>query len=154
MRMHTMHTMNPMKKNPRWTAAGALAAATAALVSFASAPSAARQHGDHAGHAGHAGHEAPARAQSAQGVQKVTVRVENAGYTPSSVAVKAGKPVELTFILGKNPGCGQVVQLPALGVKRTLKAGETSVVKFTPKKAGSLAFTCGMNMYKGQVVVK
>lgn len=149
--------MNPMKKNPRWTAAGAIAAAAAVLASFAPAPGAARQHGDQAGHAGqagHADHAAPTRAQSAQGVQKVTVRVENAGYTPSSVAVKAGKPVELTFVLGKNPGCGQVVQLPALGVKRTLKAGEKSVVKFTPKKTGSLAFTCGMNMYKGQVVVK
>ena len=85
-------------------------------------------------------------------VQKATVTIDH-GYQPSSVAVKAGRPVELTLLRKEASGCGDVVQFPGLGIKKTLKPGETPVVKFTPKKTGSIAFTCGMNMYKGQVVV-
>ncbi len=85
-------------------------------------------------------------------VQKATVTIDH-GYQPSSVSVKAGRPVELTLVRKEASGCGDVVQFPGLGIKKTLKPGETTVVKFTPKKTGSIAFTCGMNMYKGQVVV-
>lgn len=85
-------------------------------------------------------------------VQKATVTI-NHGYQPSRVTVKAGRPVELTLVRKEASGCGDVVQFPGLGIKKTLKPGETTVVKFTPKKTGSIAFTCGMNMYKGQVIV-
>ena len=86
-------------------------------------------------------------------VQKATVTI-NHGYEPGSVTVKAGRPVELTLVRKEASGCGNVVQFPSLGIKRTLKAGEKTVVKFTPKKSGNIAFACGMNMYRGQAVVK
>ena len=85
--------------------------------------------------------------------QRSTVTI-NHGYTPSSISVKAGKPVELTLVRKETSGCGDTVQFPSLGIKRILRPGEKTVVRFTPKKAGTLAFTCGMNMYRGAVVVK
>ena len=51
-------------------------------------------------------------------------------------------------------GCGDVVQFPTLGIRRTLKAGEKTVVTFTPKKGQTLALACGMNMYRGKLVAQ
>lgn len=35
-----------------------------------------------------------------------------------------------------------------------LTDAKKTVVKFTPKKAGTIDFACGMGMYKGSVVAK
>ena len=87
------------------------------------------------------------------GVQKATVTIDG-GYSPKSLMVKSGKPVELTFVRKSAAGCDGELVIPALKVNKTLKQGEKTVVKFTPKKGQTIAFACGMNMYKGQVVVK
>lgn len=92
-------------------------------------------------------------ARQAKGVQKVTVTVADGAYSPATISVKAGKPVELTFVKGKDIGCGGTVVFPDLKISRELKASKT-VVAFTPKKAGTLAFTCSMGMYQGSVIVK
>jgi YHS domain-containing protein len=95
---------------------------------------------------------APA-AKSTAGVQKATVVIDGE-YLPGRISVKAGKPVELTFVRKEKTGCGNVVQFPTLGLKKTLKPGEKAVIRFTPKKAGAIPFTCGMKMYKGQLAVR
>lgn len=90
---------------------------------------------------------------AAKAAQKATVTI-NGGYTPRSISVKAGKPVQLTFVRKEKAGCGDVIHFPTLGLKRSLKPGQKTVVQFTPKKAGAIPFTCGMKMYKGQAVAK
>jgi YHS domain-containing protein len=95
----------------------------------------------------------PARPASAGSVQKATVRIDGE-YLPGRITVKAGKPVELTFVRKEKSGCGGEVQFPTLGIKRTLQPGEKTVIRFTPKKAGAIPFTCGMKMYKGLVAVR
>ena len=94
----------------------------------------------------------PAPAKSVKKVQKVTIKVDGT-YSPALVTVKAGQPVEITFIKGKNVGCGGTVVFKSLGITKELKA-EKTVVAFTPKKAGSIAFSCPMGMYEGSVMVK
>ena len=96
--------------------------------------------------------KAPAPKAAASTVQKITVKVDGT-YSPSDITVKAGKPVEITFIKGKNVGCGGTVVFSSLGITKELKA-EKTVVAFTPKKAGTIAFACPMGMYKGSVNVK
>jgi YHS domain-containing protein/plastocyanin len=98
---------------------------------------------------------APARAAAArrETVQRATIVIDGQ-YKPAAVAVKPGKPVELTFVRKEGTGCGDVLQFPSLRLRRTLKAGEKTVVAFTPKKSGTIAFTCGMGMYRGQVIVR
>lgn len=97
--------------------------------------------------------DAAAKTDARSGVQKATVTIDG-GYSPASVSVKAGKPVEITFIRKSKSGCDGDVVFPGLNIKRSIKPGETAVVKFTPKKSGTIAYTCGMGMYKGQVVAK
>ena len=95
----------------------------------------------------------PVAASQTKALQKVTITVANGTYSPASITVKAGKPVELTFIKGKNIGCGDTVVFPDLKINKELKATKT-VIAFTPKKAGKLAFTCSMGMYEGSLTVK
>ena len=84
--------------------------------------------------------------------QKVTVTVDN-GFTPAEIKVKAGKPVELTFDT-KHKGCAATVVFKSLKLTEKLTDGKKTTVKFTPKKAGTIEFACGMGMYKGSVVAK
>jgi YHS domain-containing protein len=99
---------------------------------------------------------APARAAAkpgaGNGTQKATIVIDGE-YQPAQVSVRAGRPVQLTFVRKEKGGCGEVIQFPSLGVKRTLKPGQKSVVTFTPRKKGKLPFTCGMAMYKGELLV-
>ena len=129
-----------------------LAAAVAAAGAFFSLSLAARAGQDCCAPAAQ-GAAQPVQARPEKGVQKATV-VINGGYSPATVAVKAGRPVQITFVRKEASGCGNVVRFPGLNVERTLKTGEKTVVTFTPKKAGTTAFTCGMGMYRGQVVAK
>lgn len=86
-------------------------------------------------------------------VQRATIVIDGE-YQPGQVRVRAGRPVELTFVLKEQAGCGEVLQFPSLKLKRTLRPGEKTRVAFTPQKSGTIAFTCGMNMYRGQVLVQ
>lgn len=130
-----------------------LAAAVAAAGAFFSLSLAARAGQDCCAPAAKGAAAQPVQARPDKGVQKATV-VINGGYSPATVAVKAGKPVQITFVRKEANGCGNVVRFPGLNVERTLKTGEKTVVTFTPKKAGNIPFTCGMGMYRGQVVVR
>lgn len=90
--------------------------------------------------------------KAAPAAQKVTVVVDN-GFKPDSINVKAGKPVEITFDT-KHKGCAAVVVFKDLKLKKELKDGTKTTFTFTPKKAGTYSFACGMGMYKGSVIVK
>ncbi len=85
--------------------------------------------------------------------QKITITLPE-GYKDNKVAVKAGKPVALTFFLKSDAGCGDTVTVPAAKWKKDLKIGEKATVVYTPKKSGKLAFACGMDMMKGSLIVK
>jgi plastocyanin domain-containing protein len=86
-------------------------------------------------------------------VQKFTIVIDG-GYKPSSITAKVGKPLMLTFYRKETTGCGDKVVFKSLGITKSVASGHKVLVKFTPKKAGTIKFTCGMGMYKGQIVVK
>ena len=89
-----------------------------------------------------------------KGVQRATILIDGGKYTPAVITVKKGKPVELTFKAGKNAGCGRTIVFKSLKLSKDVATGKSVVIKFTPKEAGEIAFTCGMEMYEGKVVVK
>jgi plastocyanin domain-containing protein len=78
-------------------------------------------------------------------VQKVTVNVTSSGYSPSTVALKAGRPVHMTFVSRGGGGANDVV-IPALA------PGQKKMLDFTPRKGQAIAFSCSMKMFKGKVV--
>ena len=89
----------------------------------------------------------------ASGVQEVTIGVRG-GYDPADVRVRKGVPVRLIFDRLETSGCSEEVVLPDFGIKRFLPAHQKTAVEFTPEKAGTYEFTCGMSMLRGRLTVE
>ena len=86
------------------------------------------------------------------GVQRVTITVKG-GYSPDTIVVKQGVPVRLDFQRDEASSCSEQVVFGDFGIARDLPAFKTTPVEFTPDKAGTFAFTCGMRMLRGTLVV-
>jgi hypothetical protein len=84
------------------------------------------------------------------GVQKIAVDVTTV-YTPNTITLKAGVPAEITF--SQAQGCTQVVQSADLGFSEDLSAGPKTV-KLKALQPGTYAFSCGMQMVYGTIVVE
>jgi RND family efflux transporter MFP subunit len=87
-------------------------------------------------------------------VQAFNVAVTRDGFTPSSFKVHKNIPVRLTFVRKVELTCATDVVIPDYDIKRDLPLNEPVVVEFTPEKAGTITFACGMNMQRGKIVVR
>jgi Cupredoxin-like domain len=102
------------------------------------------------------------QAQSTQGqlagqvakpsVQEVNITVDG-GYSPNQLVLTAGIPVRLKFLRRDTGGCTSKVLIPEFKIAQDLPEGKTTIVEFTPKKAGTYQFTCGMKMVRGTILV-
>ena len=90
---------------------------------------------------------------NAGGAQVVDVMVKG-GYQPASIIVKAGRPLRLNFTSRESTLCGEEVVLPEFGKRAHLPENRTVAVEVLPEKPGEYEFTCGMNMYKGKLIVE
>lgn len=84
---------------------------------------------------------------------RVKVEVGEYGYSPATIAAAAGKPLTLAFRRTTDKGCGGEVVFPERDIHRKLPVGETVEIAFTPTTTGRIAFTCGMGMYEGAILV-
>jgi len=84
----------------------------------------------------------------------IPVQVSAAGFTPARLEVAAGRPVKLAFSRPDAQNCGGTVRFPAIGLTKTLPPGQITLVEFIPPKSGTLAFTCGMGMMRGAIVIR
>jgi cobalt-zinc-cadmium efflux system membrane fusion protein len=91
---------------------------------------------------------------SNEAVQTARVVVNEQGYEPAKLTLRAGTPVRITFVRVTDKTCGTEVVFPSLNIKRALPLNEPVVIEFTPAKSGDIAFACGMNMLHGNVVVQ
>lgn len=87
------------------------------------------------------------------GVQRVTITVDG-GYSPNTVRVKAGQPVQLAFDRKDTSSCSEEVVFPDFGVRRFLPTGKETVIEVTPAKPGRYEFMCGMSMLRGSLVAE
>ncbi len=86
--------------------------------------------------------------------QEVYVKALSTGrYDKAEVQVKAGVPVRFHFSADANAGCGRQLVIPDFGVRLVSQGGEEQVATFTPTKPGRYAYRCGMNMFRGVMVV-
>ncbi|MBO0798081.1 MAG: cupredoxin domain-containing protein, partial [Blastocatellia bacterium] len=75
-------------------------------------------------------------------------------YQPASIVVKAGLPVRLHFTRREASTCGEEVVIPAFGKRAHLPENQTVIVDVKPEAPGDYEFICGMNMYRGKLVVQ
>jgi plastocyanin domain-containing protein len=103
-----------------------------------------------------------AAAQSTQKIKKRTfrktqnVRVElkENGYQPVNFRLRRNILARVTFIRKIEDECGKEIIIPAYNIRRTLPLNQPVTVSFTPRKAGTFGFACGMNMLRGKLIVQ
>jgi plastocyanin domain-containing protein len=89
----------------------------------------------------------------AGGLQVVDVMVKG-GYQPSAIVVKLGQPLRLNFTRRESSPCGEEVVLPDFGKRAHLPENRTVPIEIVIEKPGEYEFTCGMNMYRGKLIVE
>lgn len=98
---------------------------------------------------------------NSQRMQEIEIVVER-GYHPrylkgvqgaQGVALTAGEPVRLTFLRRESGGCSREIVIPAFGIRKELPQNVPVTIQLPPLVEGELAFTCGMNMMRGALVV-
>jgi plastocyanin domain-containing protein len=99
-----------------------------------------------------AGRRSVAASTLAGGIQELRVTISG-GYSPATIAVTAGRPVRLLLDRQETNPCSEEIVIPAFGVREFLPAHQLTAVEFTPTKAGSYDFSCGMGMLHGKIVV-
>ena len=97
--------------------------------------------------------EAVAAQAGAGGIQIIDVTVKG-GYQPASIVAEAGRPLRLNFTRREASLCGEEVVLPEFGKRAHLPQDVAVAVEITPRAPGEYEFTCGMNMYKGKLIVR
>ena len=95
-----------------------------------------------------------ATARSERDVQVVQLSVTKDGFVPSSVTVKAGKPVKLVVTRSVERTCATEIVMRDFGLKQPLPLGTPVAVTVTPKKAGDYRYACGMDMIAGVLKVE
>lgn len=86
---------------------------------------------------------------------RVEIRVDDQGYHPSTIRAAAGRSLTLVFRRADALNCGEKVRFPTLNnLERDLPVGQAVEVAVTTPATGELPFTCGMNMYRGKIVVQ
>lgn len=87
-------------------------------------------------------------------LERKNVAVTADGFSPDKITVTKGSPVELVFLRKTDATCAKKVVFPDLKITKDLPLNTPVSVTWTPDQAGTVAFACGMNMFKGSVVVK
>lgn len=93
-----------------------------------------------------------AREAAVQG-QKVEIKVSG-GYSPATIRVKAGEPVQLVFDRRETNPCSEEIVLADFGIRKYLPANQKTLVEVTPAEPGTYEFTCGMNMLRGRLIAE
>lgn len=85
---------------------------------------------------------------------KIEMMVTPTGYTPNVIKVKKGVPVELNITNPGDNSCFSTFMMPDFDLNNINLKGGTTKLTFTPDKEGEYTFSCGMNMFKGTVIVE
>ncbi len=89
----------------------------------------------------------------ASGNQDATIYVTASGYSSMVKKLKVGVPVNLSLVSNNAAGCVRSFVIPSLSLSAILPENGTKELAFTPMKAGTLMYSCGMGMYFGSFEV-
>jgi hypothetical protein len=81
------------------------------------------------------------------------VTVDKDGFTPKEIKFGKGYYTKLAFVRLDEKNCAEEVVIKSLNITRKLPLGEVVVVDLPKDFTGELDFSCGMNMYKGKLIV-
>jgi plastocyanin domain-containing protein len=92
------------------------------------------------------------------GAQQATVRevelVVHGSFAPDRITAAPGERLRLKVTRHDEGDCTHEIVFPALGIRATLPAHQTTVIDLPPLPAGETSFECGMKMIHGTIVAK
>lgn len=87
------------------------------------------------------------------GVQIIRLVQDAQGYHPSVLpTLRKGVPARMIVDSKESYTCASSLVIPQFGIRRQLQPGQ-NIIDFTPKKDGTLPFSCSMGMYRGVINV-
>ena len=78
----------------------------------------------------------------------------NGGYSPEIISVPLGQKTKLNFTRTDSTECLSEIVLADFKIKKYLPLNEKVSIEITPDKKGEFIYACGMNMYKGKIIVR
>jgi RND family efflux transporter MFP subunit len=84
----------------------------------------------------------------------VKINVGDAGFEPSRVEVQQGATATLEFTRTSEKSCATEVLVPSQQIRLALPLNTPVNVDVRATEAGEIAFSCGMDMLKGTIVVR
>lgn len=93
------------------------------------------------------------RSKEVMVVDSVDITVEG-GYSPGTIVVPRGKTTKINFVRKDPSDCLAEVVLGDFKIRRELPLDKKVTVEITPQKSGEYTFACGMNMFKGKIIVR
>ncbi|MFA6918073.1 MAG: sulfite exporter TauE/SafE family protein [Candidatus Gracilibacteria bacterium] len=85
------------------------------------------------------------------GIQVVKMDVDWV-FTPDKFTIKKGIPVRFEITGVNVSGCASSIVIPDFGIFKQISLG-LNVIEFTPEETGTIPFSCGMGMIRGQFIV-
>ena len=80
--------------------------------------------------------------------------VSKDGFTPSEINLSKDKFQKLAFLRVDSENCSSEVVFKDLNISQKLPVGEVVLIDIPKAKTGEITFACGMNMFKGKVIVQ
>ncbi len=82
------------------------------------------------------------------------ITVSDTAFEPARIEVRQGERVVLEFTRVSETSCATEVSVPSLQIRKALPLNVPVRVELRAAETGEIAFSCGMAMLKGTVVVR
>jgi plastocyanin domain-containing protein len=86
--------------------------------------------------------------------QRITIKVTSKGFEPSTIRLKAGRPIVLVVTRMTDKTCVTELVIKDRKIRQALPLKRAVEIRLGPEKAGKLRFACGMDMVSGTLVVE
>ena len=83
----------------------------------------------------------------------MTVIVDNGTYQPSRIRLPAGQAITLRFLRKDASPCAEMVVFSAFDISEELPLNKPKDINLPPMESGEYAFTCQMQMYRGELII-
>src|ERR1041385_9037853 len=75
--------------------------------------------------------------------QTAKITINEKGFEPSSITLKANVPAKITFLRTTNDTCATAIAIPDYKIQKDIPLNKPVVVDLTPTKSGTVGFACG-----------